>query len=257
MKRISIYLVVFLLIIIFAGCSYEQPADNPHNGDSSVAERNYPIDDNGCVDTEYAKKILEKKSENLELSEIEEGIIDFFFLESENGMAVVDMHGIGMQKVVLKIYSTMNSGETWQLVKDDLYLMSGYTDCIFLKDKLLFANYASVVEKTAMFFVDLSGTEGLEFLNNNEREVYNEFVKSFSSKKTRTVIFPFEAGDIVKVDYTPYKKESNWLVYSGYKDYFVATGPRKPGIYLEFDEHMKRVIVMEFYKRIISRYLQL
>lgn len=30
---------------------------------------------------------------------------------------------------------------------------------------------------------------------------------------------------------------------------------RKPGIYTEFDDHMHRVIVLEFYKRIISKYL--
>lgn len=203
MKRISLYLVVFLLIIIFAGCSYEQPADNPHDSDSGVAERNYPIDDNGCVDTEYAKKILEKKSKNLELSEIEEGIIDFFFLESENGMAVVDMHGIGMQKVVLKIYSTMNSGETWQLVKDDLYLMSGYTDCIFLKDKLLFSNYASVVEKTAMFFVDLSGTETHmpdEFYGSHNFENYRLQAKfDYQPHEDKVVCFWYEDYDFENI----------------------------------------------------------
>ena len=31
---------------------------------------------------------------------------------------------------------------------------------------------------------------------------------------------------------------------------------RKPGIYTHFDEHMQNVIVMEFYKRIISKYFE-
>ena len=30
---------------------------------------------------------------------------------------------------------------------------------------------------------------------------------------------------------------------------------RKPGIYTEFDDHMRRVIILEFYKRIIAAYL--
>lgn len=30
---------------------------------------------------------------------------------------------------------------------------------------------------------------------------------------------------------------------------------RKPGIYTEFDDHMRRVIVLEFYRRIIATYL--
>lgn len=31
---------------------------------------------------------------------------------------------------------------------------------------------------------------------------------------------------------------------------------RKPGIYTRFDEHMKRVIVLEFYKKIIQKYFE-
>ena len=31
---------------------------------------------------------------------------------------------------------------------------------------------------------------------------------------------------------------------------------RKPGIYTKFDEHMKRVIVLEYYKKIIQLYLE-
>ena len=30
---------------------------------------------------------------------------------------------------------------------------------------------------------------------------------------------------------------------------------RKPGIYTKFDDHMRRVIILEFYKRIITAYL--
>lgn len=44
-----------------------------------------------------------------------------------------------------------------------------------------------------------------------------------------------------------------------FKKYFyqvVLYKERKPGIYTEFDDHMKRVIVLEFFKRIISAYLE-
>lgn len=70
--------------------------------------------------------------------------------------------------------------------------------------------------------------ENLKLLNDDEKEIYNEFVANFSKKKTKTVVMPYLAGDIVKIDYTPYKNnEPDWLVYSGYKDYFVATGPKQ------------------------------
>lgn len=159
MKRTFIYLVVFLLIIMFAGCSYEQPVEIPNNSDSSVTERNYPMDDNGCVDIEYASNILEEKSKGNAPSEADSNLIDFYFLEGDKGMAVVDVHSIGMQKVVLKIYSTKDAGKTWQVVKDDFFVLSGYLDCIFYEDKLLFSNYASVTEKTSFFFVSIDGEE--------------------------------------------------------------------------------------------------
>lgn len=44
-----------------------------------------------------------------------------------------------------------------------------------------------------------------------------------------------------------------------FRQYFydvVLYQERKPGIYTEFDEHMKRVINMEFFKRIIVQYLK-
>jgi len=44
-----------------------------------------------------------------------------------------------------------------------------------------------------------------------------------------------------------------------FKQYFydvVLYKDRKPGIYTEFDEHMKRVLNMEFFKRIIVKYLK-
>jgi hypothetical protein len=44
-----------------------------------------------------------------------------------------------------------------------------------------------------------------------------------------------------------------------FKQYFydvVLYKDRKPGIYTEFDEHMERVLNMEFFKRIIVKYLK-
>ena len=44
-----------------------------------------------------------------------------------------------------------------------------------------------------------------------------------------------------------------------FKEYFynvVQYQERKPGIYTEFDEHMKRVIILEFFRNIIIKYLR-
>ena len=43
-----------------------------------------------------------------------------------------------------------------------------------------------------------------------------------------------------------------------FKEYFyqvILYKERKPGIYLEIDDHMRRIFVLEFFKRIIREYL--
>lgn len=59
--------------------------------------------------------------------------------------------------------------------------------------------------------------------------------------------------------YIPETRQSDKPTKQLFKEYFydvVLYKDRKPGIYLEFDDHMKRVIVMEYYRRIIKQYLE-
>lgn len=49
------------------------------------------------------------------------------------------------------------------------------------------------------------------------------------------------------------------MVKQLFREYFysvVLYKERKPGIYLKFDAHMKQVLDMEFFKRIIKRYME-
>ena len=58
--------------------------------------------------------------------------------------------------------------------------------------------------------------------------------------------------------YIPEARQTEKTTRQLFKEYFYAVvlyTDRKPGIYLEFDDHMRRVIVMEFFKRIIVQYL--
>jgi len=52
------------------------------------------------------------------------------------------------------------------------------------------------------------------------------------------------------------KTVSTSMLFRRYFYDVVLYQERKPGIYTEFDEHMKRVINMEFFKRIIVQYLK-
>lgn len=158
-KRLCLIASVFAIFIAVAGCSNQPKTDDMDINLSLKTETPYPMNKLGCVDESYAQEILMKKSAGLELSEAESGLIDYYFLEEDKGMAIVDMHGIGMQKVVLKIFSTRDAGKTWRLIKDDYFVSVGYMDCIFLGDRLLISNYAAASEKTNMFFVDIDGEE--------------------------------------------------------------------------------------------------
>lgn len=54
------------------------------------------------------------------------------------------------------------------------------------------------------------------------------------------------------------RNEEEVTVRQLFKKYFyqvVLYQERKPGIYTKFDDHMRRVIILEFYKRIITAYL--
>ena len=55
--------------------------------------------------------------------------------------------------------------------------------------------------------------------------------------------------------YIPETRKSNESAKQLFRKYFysvVKYKERKPGIYTEFDEHMKQVLNMEFYRRIIA-----
>ena len=59
--------------------------------------------------------------------------------------------------------------------------------------------------------------------------------------------------------YIPETRKQDTSIKQLFKKYFyevVLYKERKPGIYTKFDEHMKRVIVLEFYKKIIQVYLE-
>ncbi len=95
----------------------------------------------------------------------------------------------------------------------------------------------------------------------------NTDIRKYISEELGTILYGVLntklSKDIIEEEmhrYIPETKQSDKPIKQLFKEYFynvVLYKDRKPGIYLEFDEHMKRVIVMEFYKRIISRYLQL
>ena len=59
--------------------------------------------------------------------------------------------------------------------------------------------------------------------------------------------------------YIPETREISTPVRQLFKQYFydvILYKDRKPDVYPHFDEHMKRVIAVEFFKHIIVRYLR-
>lgn len=59
--------------------------------------------------------------------------------------------------------------------------------------------------------------------------------------------------------YIPETRKSDKPIKQNFKEYFydvVLYEERKPGIYPNYDEHMRRVIVVEFFKKLIMQYMR-
>ena len=96
-------------------------------------------------------------------------------------------------------------------------------------------------------------------------EIYND-TKRYIAEELGTILY-----DVLKSKispeillyelnrYIPETRESKDTVKQLFREYFysvVLYKERKPGIYLKFDAHMKQVLDMEFFKRIIKRYME-
>jgi len=158
MKKLLLVLGLFL---ICAGCSNQNDAikvstDNTiYTKEISVDKK---IDSNGVIKQEYALELLSKKSSGNELCEEEKRYIDYYCMCDEKGIAVLDLHGIGMQKVIAQLYVSKDNGKTWKWAKE-IWLSSGESNFEFDGDKLNVINYANVTEKTYrsyILFDDLS-----------------------------------------------------------------------------------------------------
>lgn len=96
-------------------------------------------------------------------------------------------------------------------------------------------------------------------------EIYND-TKRYIAEELGTILY-----DVLKSKispeillyelnrYIPETRESKDTVKQLFREYFysvVLYKERKPGIYPKFDAHMKQVLDMEFFKRIIKRYME-
>lgn len=158
MKKLLFVLGLFL---ICAGCSNQNDSikistDNTIYTKEDSADKK--IDSNGVIKQEYALEILLKKSSGNELCEEEKRYIDYYCTRDEKGIALLDLHGIGMQKVVAQLYVSKDNGKTWKWAKE-IWLSSGKSSFEFDGEKLNVINYANVTEKTYrsyILFDDLS-----------------------------------------------------------------------------------------------------
>ena len=111
---------------------------------------------------------------------------------------------------------------------------------------------------------------GLRFKENNiniilPRIDINTDIKKYISEELGLILYGVLKtkldDDYIRKEmarYIPEARQSEKTTRELFKENFYAVvlyKDRKPGIYLEFDDHMRRVIVMEFFKRIIRYYL--
>lgn len=152
MKRLILILVVLLLCV---GCSVQNNNVRPAMDNEIYSETDNDdekIDSNGVIKQDYALEILSKKSAREELIEEEQQYIKYYSMQDERGIAILDLHGIGMHKVTAQLYITDDSGVTWKWA-DEMWLSSGKTDFEFDGNKLKIINYSIVTGETDESFV--------------------------------------------------------------------------------------------------------
>lgn len=173
-------------------------------------ERPYPCDVYGSLDTAYGCELLARLCRKEELSETDEGLVNFMLRENEKGMAVLDNHYIGMQKMVLQVYKTVDDGKTWQVVDGMVYMTGGKVDYSYVNGRILFSNYASVLEENVFFFMDSDG--GIEYVTDEQLSALG-----FENKRLHALLEdkPGEEG-IVCTWYADYKFDE--VVYTSVHD---------------------------------------
>ena len=86
---------------------------------------------------------------------------------------------------------------------------------------------------------------------------YREFGLRFKNDAINLLLPKIEINKNTK-EYIPDARREELRTKQLFVKYFyqvILYQERKPGIYTKFDDHMRRVIILEFYKRIITAYL--
>lgn len=160
MKWIINAIVIAMCMFLLFGCVPQEQENmtytEPENVDV-IQQEEYQRDENGEINLYYAKEILQKRTAGLELTEIENSAINHFFIDGNQGMALMDAHAIGMQKMVAHIYRTTNGGKYWDMLDEQLYFMSGAYNCVDIDGKLVISNFASVTQTNAFIIIDIDG----------------------------------------------------------------------------------------------------
>ena len=95
-------------------------------------------------------------------------------------------------------------------------------------------------------------------INTDKRQFISEQLGLMLYDVIKTKIPPEEIRHEIS-RYIPETRMTDKTARQLFKEYFynvVQYQERKPGICTEFDEHMKRVIILEFFKGIIVQYLR-
>ena len=95
-------------------------------------------------------------------------------------------------------------------------------------------------------------------INTDKRQFISEQLGLMLYDVIKTKIPPEEVRHEIS-KYIPETRTADKTVRQLFKEYFynvVLYKERKPGIYTEFDEHMKHVIILEFFRNIIIKYLR-
>ena len=149
MKR---FVYILALVILLSGCQQSNNTNDvklqePNFEQQTETESLTELDENGEITDEYALLLLNKRTAGEEMTDTEEKYIDYFYHKEDGGVAILDLHGIGMHKNVAQVYVYSAPENEWQHL-EKIFLTTGSVEYSLESEGLKILVDSNVMEGT-------------------------------------------------------------------------------------------------------------
>lgn len=145
----KIFLYILALVMLLSGCKHSNDVElqEPNYEQQTESELSIEVDENGEITDEYALFLLNKKTAGKEMTDTEEKYINYFYHKEDGGVAILDLHCIGMHKNVAQVYFYSTTENEWQHF-EEIFLTTGSVEYSLESDGLVILVRSNVTEGT-------------------------------------------------------------------------------------------------------------